>query len=252
MNITIIASGSTKIERLMNKWGLSILINDDVLFDTFCNEDFLKANFKKFNIDIQHIKHIVLSHEHWDHTGGLWWLLEQNNNVKVYICNGFSGRFKSKVKNSGATLVEVTDMIPIKENIVTTGEIQGIYNARPIVEQSLIIKEKNKLAIITGCSHPGILTILSRVKEQLDDDIDLLLGGLHLINAQEAEIAGIAAMVDDQYNIKTVAPFHCTGDQALHYFKKKIPYRFKNVTEGNSFYFNPEKTSWELRQGMNR
>ena len=40
-------------------------------------------------LNINKIKYIVISHEHWDHTGGLWWVLKNNSNLTVYICKKF-------------------------------------------------------------------------------------------------------------------------------------------------------------------
>ena len=98
MKIQIVCEGSTKCDYWKKKWGLSILIDEDLLFDTFCNGDLLRNNFEKYNIEVKRIKQIILSHEHWDHTGGLWHILENNNNLKVYICSHFSDTFVSKLR----------------------------------------------------------------------------------------------------------------------------------------------------------
>jgi len=113
MKIQIISEGSTKFDYWKKKWGLSILIDEDVLYDTFCDWRFLKTDFEKLNIDIRQIKHIVLSHEHWDHTGG----------------NKYECRF-----------IEITKSIPLKKDVFTSGEIEGTYNNQSIYEQSLIVK----------------------------------------------------------------------------------------------------------------
>jgi 7,8-dihydropterin-6-yl-methyl-4-(beta-D-ribofuranosyl)aminobenzene 5'-phosphate synthase len=246
MNIKIIASGSTKIEYMRKKWGLSVLIGEDVLFDTFCSAVLLKAHFEKYGVDTGSIKHIVISHEHWDHTGGLWWILEHNNNIKVYVCSRFSDEFKQKIKEYGGTLVEVKQSMSIKENIFTTGEIEANYNNRPIFEQSLMCKQKNKLAVITGCSHPGILKILNFIGLEYKDNIDLLSGGLHLMNASKEEIAHITTVIDTIYKIKTIAPFHCTGKKAIKYFRRYMPQRLVKVYPGDYFSFNEKISSWEL------
>ena len=249
MKIQIICEGSTKIDYRKKKWGISILIDEDVLFDTFCDGNLLKNNFGKYNIDVKKIKHIIISHEHWDHTGGLWYILENNKNAKVYICSHFSDVFKEKVKEYRCELVEVTKSIPIKDNIFTSGEIEGAYKDQSIFEQSLIIKQNNTLAIITGCSHPGILRILTLIGLEHKEKIDLLLGGLHLMNKQKKEIPEITTILDSIYRINTIAAFHCTGRKAIAYFKKQMPLRLQKIKAGNSFIFDNEKSSWKL---MNR
>jgi 7,8-dihydropterin-6-yl-methyl-4-(beta-D-ribofuranosyl)aminobenzene 5'-phosphate synthase len=71
VNIKLLAEGHTKWDRFTRNWGISFLIGDDVLFDTFGKSKVLMQNIKKQNIDISQIRHIVISHEHWDHTTGL-------------------------------------------------------------------------------------------------------------------------------------------------------------------------------------
>ena len=231
------------------KWGLSILIDGDVLFDTFCNSELLKNNFGKYNIDSSNIKYIVISHDHWDHTGGLWWILENNNNIKVYVCSRSSDEFKKKIKEYGCTLIEVTKSIPIKDNIYSTGGIEGTHNNKLIFEQSLIIKQKDEMAVITGCSHPGILKILTFIGLEFKNQVDLLLGGLHLMNKSLNEIVNITIMLDSIYRIKNIAPFHCTGNKAIKYFKKNMPQRLLKITSGDCFNFNTKDSSWELIKG---
>jgi 7,8-dihydropterin-6-yl-methyl-4-(beta-D-ribofuranosyl)aminobenzene 5'-phosphate synthase len=250
MTVKIIASGSTKIERRMKKWGLAILIDEDVLFDTFCSGDYLAAGCKKNHVDLSKIRHIVLSHEHWDHTGGLWWFLEQHPHVNVYVCPGFSEEFKDKIREYTSTVVEVAKTMEIKEGVVTTGEIQGEYHHQPTYEQSLVLKQQGILAVITGCSHPGILTILSHINQEYKEQIDFLTGGLHLKDKPDDEIKKIATVLDSIYRINTLAPFHCTGGKAISYFKKSMPDQFVKVGEGDCFYFDKEVSSW--RQSGNR
>lgn len=243
MNIGIIASGSTKIEYWTKEWGLSFLIDDDVLFDTYCHAQPFKNNF-----DLKKIKHVVISHEHWDHTGGLWWILENRKDINVYICSRFSADFKRRVKGYGCNLVEITKSICIRDNIFTSGEIEGVYNNRPVYEQSLILKEQDKIAVLTGCSHPGILKILTIIGLEHRNQIDLLSGGLHLMDKSTEEVNQIATMLDSTYRIKNIAPFHCTGSKAIKYFKKHMPQRFVSISTGDCFYYNSQLSSWELKK----
>ena len=105
------------------------------------------------------------------------------------------------------------------------------------------------MAIITGCSHPGILRILTLIGLEHKEKIDLLLGGLHLMNKQKKEIPEITTILDSIYRINTIAAFHCTGRKAIAYFKKQMPLRLQKIKAGNSFIFDNEKSSWKL---MNR
>ncbi len=85
MRIKIIAVGSSKWERLIYRWGVSFLAGEDVLFDTFGDPGVFLHNIRKFNIDTAKVKHIVLSHDDWDHIAGLWYVLDKRKDISVYI-----------------------------------------------------------------------------------------------------------------------------------------------------------------------
>ncbi|MBN2532372.1 MAG: MBL fold metallo-hydrolase [Spirochaetales bacterium] len=231
MKIKLIAEASGKDERRLRKWGLSFLAGEDLLFDTFSDPDTLRYNFMQYNIDIQRIKYVVISHEHWDHTGGLWWFLQENNNVKVYILHHFSDTIKKRIKEYGCRLIEVGDAIQIKDNVFTTGELCGTYNNGIIYEQSLIIKEQ-KLTIITGCSHPGLLSIINHVITLFPCKINLIAGGFHLSDKTDKEIINLINDSLFTNNVEKIAPLHCTGGNAIKLFLKAIPHKIIDMNTG--------------------
>lgn len=237
MEIKIIAEASQKEERAAKKWGLSLLAGEDLLFDTFSDPDTLKYNFMKYNVDILKIKYVVISHEHWDHTGGLWWLLQENNNIKVFILKHFSDDIKKRIKEYGCGLVEVRDYCRIKENVFTTGELHGAYSGHPIFEQSLIIKEQ-ELTVLTGCSHPGLLHIINHVTSLFPGKIKLIAGGFHLFDKTEIEINNLIHDSLFANKVEKIAPCHCTGEKALEIFLKAIPHKVIKVNTGT--YLNTE------------
>ena len=63
MQIRVIATGSSKWERFIHRWGVSFLVGEDILFDTFGDPGVFFSNIRKFNIDTGKIKHIILSHD---------------------------------------------------------------------------------------------------------------------------------------------------------------------------------------------
>ena len=71
MKIKVIATGASKWERFIRRWGIAFLIGDDMLFDTFGDARVFMNNVRKFKIDLSKIKHIVISHDDWDHVTGL-------------------------------------------------------------------------------------------------------------------------------------------------------------------------------------
>lgn len=230
MDIKVIAEASTELERQTVGWGLSFLVGDDLLFDTFSNGEVLKRNLPISNI--RSLKYIVISHEHWDHTGGLWYILTENPRVKLFICKDFSPEFKSRVRDLNVELVEIDEPIEIKKDIFTSGEIMGKYNGNPLPEQALVIKNK-ELTVITGCAHPGIVKILRRIEEIFLLPIDLVIGGFHLYNKEKPEILGIIEEFK-KIGVKRVAPCHCTGEMAVKLFEEEYKDRFIKVSTGES------------------
>lgn len=219
MNIKLIAEGSTNSHRLMLRWGLSLLIGEDLLFDTFGDAKIFLRNIKKFKVDLSKIKHIVLSHDHWDHINGLLEVIGRYQDITVYICPGFNSQIKKKIDLFGVRRVEVNGLNQIKKGIYTTGELISGPLAPKIPEQALVVKDKRGLIIVTGCAHPGIDNIVRYVRERFREDIYLLIGGFHLKGRPPEEIKKIVSIVKSN-SIEKVAPMHCTGDFAVREFKE--------------------------------
>lgn len=201
-------------------WGISVLINKIILFDTGENEEYLFNNIKRLNINLAELEGIVISHDHWDHTGGLWSILKAKKGIKVYICPQFSSEFKDKVKNLNGKLIELDKFYGIEENIFVTGEIPGTNNGSYIPEQSVVIKSEKGISVITGCAHPGIINILKKVKEEFPEErFHLVFGGFHLANKDKRETELIVNSFKEM-NIEKVGPTHCTGTEQEALFKK--------------------------------
>ena len=228
MQIKIIATGSTKWEHFIRRWGVSFLIGEDVLFDAFGHAGVFWRNIRKYNVDTMQIKHVVVSHKDWDHIAGLWHLIEGRNDMTVYICPGFSQEFKDKINSSRAKVVELSGLSLIKEGVYSTGQIYVESEGRQIYEQSLILEMKDNLAVITGCAHPGILNIIDFVKHNLNKEIFLVIGGFHLKDSSWKEIVNIVAELKAS-GIKKIAPTHCTGKKATSLMQKEFQDRFIKI-----------------------
>ncbi|MBN1793995.1 MAG: MBL fold metallo-hydrolase [Candidatus Omnitrophica bacterium] len=234
MKIRVLATGSTRKERLMRRWGVSFLIDDDVLFDTFGDPAVLMENMKKMNVAAQKIKHIVLSHDHWDHTGGLRGISPLCNKPRAYIHAGFSEAIKRTVEEARAELIQVKDIARIKENVLVTGPISGYYNKTPILEQALLYERDTALSLITGCAHPGITRIITHLTGRLQKPISLIFGGFHLKDFSCEYIEEMIAQMKS-LGVKKAAPTHCTGELATHLLREKFGKHFIKVEEGQEY-----------------
>ena len=220
MRLKILAEGSTKWQRFIKHWGLSILIDDDILFDTFGNPDYVLKQLKRFNANINKIKHIVISHDDWDHVTGLWKILELNQDVVVYICPHFKPEIKTKIKQYGARLVEVEVAVNIRDNIYLSGELTGRGKDSDIPEQYMAINGAKGLVLITGCAHPGIIEIVEHAKNVFNSDVHLIIGGFHLKDYTSEKAHDIILRLRS-LGVQQVIPFHCTGRFAQNLFSKE-------------------------------
>lgn len=207
---------NTSLPKFKSAWGFSALIEDNhqkILFDTGWDPKTLKHNLRKFDIKINGIDIIFLSHPHWDHIGALPTLLREE--TKVITPQSFSKNLKKEI-NKRSTLIETTDIEKITENSYTTGEI----GQKP-PEQSLLIK-KNGLILITGCCHPGLKKVIK--KSQQIGKVKTIIGGLHA-----------SSEFDFLDQITKIAPCHCTKNKEK--IKKLFPSEFSKCYAGKTLKF---------------
>jgi len=234
MQLKVLAEGSTRWQRFIRHWGLSILIDDDILFDTFGKPDYVMKQLKRFNLNPDKIKHIIISHDDWDHFSGLWKILERNKVATVYVCPGFNPDIKSRIRWCAAHSVEVDKLTEIKTNIYLSGELKGgSRRGTPLPEQYLAIKTLNGIVIITGCAHPGIVNIVQHAKAAFNCDIRVLIGGFHLKdNTDEVNLKVIKDL--QILGVRKVVPMHCTDKRALEAMHEAFGNNFVGAQEGEN------------------
>ena len=231
MQVKIIFDKDAQDPRLHTGWGVSCLIDDKILFDTGENGQWLIENLERLAVDTHKLESVVISHDHWDHQGGLWKILEAKPNIKVYACPNFSRGFKEKVKSLGGRLIEIDKFTQIEEGIYSTGEIAGRYAFRYMPEQALALKSSKGVTVLTGCAHPGITKIIENIKNNISEDIYLVLGGFHLMAKSSKAIKQI---IEDfrKIGVKMAAPTHCSGEKAIGLFKQEYGDKFIKVEVG--------------------
>jgi len=184
MKVTIIYDNTAWDKNLVCDWGFSCLIEANgrkILFDTGAKGNILLSNMKRIGVDPSDIDGVFISHDHWDHIGGLSDFLKENQ-TSVYVPE------PSKIR--GDTVVGISDACEIYDDIYSTGNLKNI-------EHSIIIREENQLSVIAGCSHPGVKLILDKAGRL--GSVGTLIGGLHGFN--DFEIIS---------NVENVCPVHCT------------------------------------------
>ena len=217
ITITILYDNTVCKEGTKSHWGFSCLIEGTektILFDTGWEGQILIENIDSLRVDLDSLELIVISHNHPDHTGGLDSVLGRKSDVPVYFGASYPASFGQNISNKGATPVRVDEPIKICENVFSSGELHGAVN-----EQSLILDTEKGLVVIVGCSHPGIINILKKVKELHNKNIYMVLGGFHLLNTADS---GVNQIIEEfkELGVEKCGATHCTGERQIALFKE--------------------------------
>jgi len=217
IKMTVLYDNYLFSEGTKTAWGFSCFIEGtekSILFDTGGKGEVLMHNIDKLNINTESVEMIVISHNHWDHTGGLFTFLEKKSGIPVYLPHSFPVKFINKVKEAEATVVLINEPVEICKDVYSTGEIEG-----PVNEQSLIVKTNKGLVVVTGCSHPGIVKIIKKAQEIMGEEVYLVFGGFHLMRDSEKDIKEIINQLRES-GVKKCGATHCTGDKQINLFKE--------------------------------
>lgn len=234
ITVTILYDNTASAPGTEADWGFACLIEGTektILFDTGTKPEIFLHNVAALDVDLSEVDLVVISHEHGDHTGSLARVLEQTDGLPVYHPASFSNQFVGLVEHAGATSVPVTAPVEINPDVYLTGEM-----GTAIKEQALILRTGDGLVVITGCSHPGIVEIVEKTKQMLDEPISLVFGGFHLLRLSDGETAAIIERFQS-LGVAKCGATHCTGDSQIAAFKKAFGDNFVPMGTGTVLAF---------------
>jgi 7,8-dihydropterin-6-yl-methyl-4-(beta-D-ribofuranosyl)aminobenzene 5'-phosphate synthase len=207
-----------------------------ILFDTGGQADILLQNLRELKRDPSRIEAVVISHNHWDHVYGLPGVLSvPGDRPTVYVPP--SSREAILQQNPRATIVAVDGPTQIMPAVWLIGPMNLEYRGIPFSEQALVLEQEDDLSVLVGCSHPGVVKVVERVKELFEGKKILFVGGgFHLRSLAHDEIRLISSRLQ-QEGVEQMAPSHCTGDNATEVFRQDWGKRFVSLRLGDSFIF---------------
>lgn len=248
MIIKVLSENTSSMDSLGCEHGLSLYIKTNkhkVLFDTGASSLFMQ-NAQKMRVDLSKVDIVVISHGHNDHAGGLETFLRINKTAKIYLQEKAFGDYYSQRPDNEKKYIGIDknlfshgQIVLVKDRLIIDDELELFANVTQnrlspsgnktlykkeegeffpddfLHEQNLVIREDDKIVLIAGCAHNGIVNILDCFYKENGCMPTHVIGGLHLynpafkVNEDESVISEIAKQL-----LQSKARFytcHCTG-----------------------------------------
>jgi len=237
---------------LLAEHGLSLLIESEcqsVLFDTGQSSVFIK-NAAVLGKDLSKTDSLIISHGHYDHTGGLEHFLDLNKKARIYIKKE---AFINKISKLSSVGIPSSKEIP-EDRIVYTNNVTSLNNEIFIIpgllpesylfkkqnpgmyieidgeksedkfadEQYLVIPGKDGISVISGCSHLGIINIINDAVIRFKKPLNYILGGFHTSASGEDEINLLIDTLE-RFSPNAIGVSHCTGLNVYCQLLKRFP-----------------------------
>ena len=262
MQIRVLMENSAASEALIAEHGLSLYIEANgqrILFDAGQTDAFAE-NAQKLGVDLSRVDLCVLSHGHYDHSGGLERFLELNDHAPIYMhehatlphYNGtekYIGISPALIGHrriiltgdaldlgSGLRLCTCNDLAsgcPASARGMTVKLGDAFLQDSFDHEQYLIIEEGGRRIVISGCSHKGILNIVKWLEP------DVLVGGFHFVKldplgADRDFLEDAARQLLERDCVYYTG--HCTGEAALSFLKERMGDRLHAIPTGSEIH----------------
>lgn len=249
---TLVENSQGEHLSLVTEHGISFLIEMDavsLLFDTGQSDAYI-TNAALLQRDLNKVKHIILSHGHYDHSGGFPYFIEQvSSDVDLWISKdffrpkyGYNGKAYEYLGNrfsqqylhqNGITTHRVdADVTEVVSDVFIVTNFQKHFPSETINprfrvevddameiddfrdEVMVVVQSPKGLIALVGCSHPGIMNMLQTVQQHFKQPLYAVLGGTHLVEADASRMKESVQYFADA-KVKRIGVSHCTGQAGM-------------------------------------
>lgn len=263
----------TENKALIAEHGLSLFLTYNgrrILFDCGSGASSL-YNAHKLGVDLSGLDAVVLSHSHYDHAAGFRDLIESGLGSaqlytgpcffeKKYARNGIrhtdlsAGFTPAFLDRHGIVHHEVTGITELFPGLYLIAGFPRVYDFEKIPdrfvrrrEQSFIADDfcdeicvaaetGSGLAVLVGCSHPGILNMVTHVHNRLGKPVKAVFGGTHLVEADPQRIEATVTALQEA-GLEILGLSHCSGDEADRVILGRTDIQGCHLGAGDCFFF---------------
>jgi 7,8-dihydropterin-6-yl-methyl-4-(beta-D-ribofuranosyl)aminobenzene 5'-phosphate synthase len=273
--ITIVADNyAVPGHGLITEHGFSALVERGdlrLLFDTGQGKT-IERNAHVLGIELSALSAVVLSHGHYDHTGGLLHVAAQCPGVRViahpaalasHMALG-KGEIEphevgiphgiETLTRAGIVFDLMSDFTEIFKGVFFTGYVPRRENSSsdsrlvkkdgeslerdPLEDDiSLVIHTTSGPILLFGCAHAGVINVMEHVRAEIAiERFHAVIGGTHLGYCPPSATDN-AIEAFERFGVDLVATSHCTGDTPNKVLKKHFNERFVQAKAGTVFEF---------------
>lgn len=264
MRIRIIIEDTLGHPECTYEHGLCIYVetkNHKLLLDTGATSAFAD-NAEKLGINLQQIDTVILSHGHYDHSGGILTFAAFNAAVPIFMQRKAAGDYYHGKRYIGIdkkiTTLPGVHMLDgdyrIDEELYLFTGITGRHfwpqgnlmlsekkDGRLIQddfshEQCLVVSQGDKNILLSGCAHNGILNILNKYESLFQSMPDMVISGFHMMKKSEYNSEETAMIEDTARELSKMDTVfytgHCTGQPAFDIMHRSMGEQLKQIHSG--------------------
>ena len=250
--------------------GLSFLVTAGghrYLLDTGAS-DKTWDNAQALGVSVTDVDAVVLSHGHYDHTGGMLGLAAKGYAGPVYLRDNaslpyYNLREYEKYIGIDLRILELPGLrLTPREGITKVDETLSLFSGvigtrfapegnRTLYEKKdgqfikdafehemySVITENGRSVLISGCAHKGIVNILERYRELYGNNPDAVVSGFHMMNADGYDEDAVKRIREVARGLKETGVMfytgHCTGIPAYELMKPILEDRLVYLHAGD-------------------